>query len=111
MENRNPDSRFGAFNNKWSVSEASKLFCVETDKGHPDLPVLSASQEHGMVKRDNIGINMQYSKQNVASYVKEVAKANSANINIKKFVRFETGEGIEKKQEDFAAEVAKQMGM
>lgn len=68
MENRNPDSRFGAFNIKWSVSEASKLFCVETDKGHPDLPVLSASQEHGMVKRDNIGINMQYSKQNVASY-------------------------------------------
>lgn len=68
MENRNPYSRFGAFNIKWSVAEASKLFCVETDKGHPDLPVLSASQEHGMVKRDNIGINMQYSKQNVASY-------------------------------------------
>ena len=68
MESRNPNSRFGAFNIKWSVSEASKLFCVETDKGHPDLPVLSASQEHGMVKRDNIGINMQYSKQNVASY-------------------------------------------
>lgn len=68
MESRNPNSRFGAFNIKWSVSEASKLFCVETDKGHPDLPVLSASQEYGMVKRDNIGINMQYSKQNVASY-------------------------------------------
>lgn len=68
MESRNPNSRFGAFNVKWSVSEASKIFCVETDKGHPDLPVLSASQEYGMVKRDNIGINMQYSKQNVASY-------------------------------------------
>ena len=68
MERRNPYSRFGAFNIKWSVSEASNLFCVETDKGHPDLPVLSASQEYGMVKRDNIGINMQYSKQNVASY-------------------------------------------
>jgi len=26
-------------------------------------------------------------------------------------VRYETGEGIEKKEEDFAAEVAKQMGM
>ena len=31
-------------------------------------------------------------------------------VKIAKFVRFETGEGIEKKQEDFAAEVAKQMG-
>ena len=40
-----------------------------------------------------------------------VAKANNANITIKKFVRFETGEGIEKKEENFAEEVAKQMGM
>ena len=28
----------------------------------------------------------------------------------KKFVRFETGEGMEKKEENFAEEVAKQMG-
>lgn len=46
----------------------------------------------------------------VAQYMAQVAKENSANITIKKFVRFETGEGIEKKQEDFAAEVAAQMG-
>ena len=44
-------------------------------------------------------------------YVAEVAKANGANVTIKGFVRYETGEGIEKKEEDFAAEVAKQMGM
>ena len=49
-------------------------------------------------------------KQTVEAYVNEVAKANNANIKISKFIRFETGEGIEKKQEDFAAEVAKQMG-
>ena len=49
-------------------------------------------------------------KQNVKAYVDSVAKANNAKITIKSFVRFETGEGIEKKQEDFAAEVAKQMG-
>ena len=48
-------------------------------------------------------------KQSVAKYVEEVAKANNAKITIKSFVRFETGEGIEKKTEDFAAEVAKQM--
>ena len=39
-----------------------------------------------------------------------VAKENSANIEVKSFVRFETGEGLEKKNEDFAAEVAAQMG-
>lgn len=45
----------------------------------------------------------------VAKYVEKVAKENGANMTVKKFVRFETGEGIEKKEEDFAAEVAKQM--
>ena len=50
-------------------------------------------------------------KQSVGQYVAQVAKENGANIKVKKFLRFETGEGIEKKSEDFAAEVAKQMGM
>lgn len=49
-------------------------------------------------------------KQTVAQYLEQVSKEVGANINIKKFIRFETGEGIEKKEEDFAAEVAKQMG-
>ena len=48
-------------------------------------------------------------KETVASYVEKVAKANNANVKILKFARFETGEGIEKKQENFAEEVAKQM--
>jgi len=60
---------------------------------------------------DQIYVKAEDGKQNVASYVAQVAKANGANISIKGFVRFETGEGLEKKQEDFAAEVAKQMGM
>lgn len=49
------------------------------------------------------------SKQSVAQYVQEVAKATGAKLSIKGFVRFETGEGIEKKEENFAEEVAKQM--
>ena len=48
-------------------------------------------------------------KQSVEAYVAEVAKANGANVKVKSFVRFETGEGIEKKSENFAEEVAKQM--
>lgn len=50
-------------------------------------------------------------KQTVAAYIAQVAKENSANLSVVKFVRFETGEGIEKKEEDFAAEVAKQIGV
>ena len=48
-------------------------------------------------------------KESVAQYVASVAKATGCNLAIKNFVRFETGEGLEKKNEDFAAEVAKQM--
>lgn len=59
---------------------------------------------------DQIYVKAEDGKQVVAKYVEEVAKANNAKIVIKKFVRFETGEGMEKKSEDFAAEVAKQMG-
>lgn len=60
---------------------------------------------------DQVYVKAEDGKQSVAQYVAAVAKANGANVQIKKFVRFETGEGLEKKNEDFAAEVAKQMGM
>lgn len=49
-------------------------------------------------------------KETVAKYVESVAKAVGCNLKLKSFVRFETGEGLEKKEEDFAAEVAAQMG-
>lgn len=45
----------------------------------------------------------------VKKYVETAAKEIGADITIKSFVRYETGEGIEKKSEDFAAEVAAQM--
>ena len=56
-------------------------------------------------------VYVQDSDLTVAKYVAKVAKENNANVTVKKFVRFETGEGIEKKVDDFAAEVAAQAGM
>ena len=50
-------------------------------------------------------------KQTVAQYLAQVSKETGANLSVKKFVRFETGEGLEKKVDDFAAEVAAQAGM
>lgn len=49
-------------------------------------------------------------KENVKQYVESVAKSEGVTLAVKRFVRFETGEGLEKKEEDFAAEVAAQMG-
>ena len=59
---------------------------------------------------DQVYVKAEDGKQSVAQYVAQVAKENGANIELKSFVRFETGEGLEKKEENFAEEVAKQMG-
>ncbi len=59
---------------------------------------------------DQVYVKAEDGKQTVAAYLKEVSKAVGADITVKSFVRFETGEGLEKKVEDFAAEVAIQMG-
>ncbi len=59
---------------------------------------------------DQVYVKAEDGKQSVAKYVESVAKANESNIRIVKFVRFETGEGMAKKEENFAEEVAKQMG-
>ncbi|MCD7921458.1 MAG: translation elongation factor Ts [Clostridiales bacterium] len=58
---------------------------------------------------DQVYVKAEDGKQIVSKYIEQVAKANSAKISVKGFVRFETGEGLEKKNEDFAAEVAAQM--
>ncbi|MBE5867766.1 MAG: elongation factor Ts [Lachnospiraceae bacterium] len=58
---------------------------------------------------EQVYVKAEDGKQTVAQYVAQVAKENGANLSIKKFVRFETGEGLAKKEENFAEEVAKQM--
>ena len=47
----------------------------------------------------------------VGQYVESVAKELGKDMKVVEMARFEVGEGIEKKEEDFAAEVAKQMGI
>lgn len=54
-------------------------------------------------------VYVQDSDLTVGKYVEKVAKETGAKLSLKKFVRYETGEGLEKKNEDFAAEVAAQM--
>ena len=58
---------------------------------------------------DQAYVKAEDGKQSVAKYVEQVAKENGAKITVKGFVRYETGDGIEKKEENFAEEVAKQM--
>ena len=58
---------------------------------------------------DQVYVRAEDGKQTVGQYVESVAKAQNAEISLVRFVRYETGEGLEKKNEDFAAEVAAQI--
>ena len=60
---------------------------------------------------DQVYVKAEDGKQTVAAYLAQVAKKVGADFKLKGFVRFETGEGIEKKVDDFAAEVAAQAGL
>ncbi|HWN68946.1 MAG TPA: translation elongation factor Ts [Haliangium sp.] len=50
-------------------------------------------------------------KKTIAGLAQELVAKLGENIKIRRFARFELGEGLEKKQDDFAAEVAKQAGL
>ena len=68
----------------------------------------------GKFYENNCLVDMEYVKaedhETVAKYVANTAKALGGSIKIASFVRFEKGEGIEKRQDDLAAEVAKLTG-
>ena len=63
-----PEVRFGEFRGKWEKTKAKTIFCDYTDKGHPELPILAASQELGMVRRDDIGVNFQHNASSETTY-------------------------------------------
>ncbi|MCM1466558.1 MAG: translation elongation factor Ts [Alistipes sp.] len=58
---------------------------------------------------EQVYVKAEDGKQTVAAYIEQVAKNTGSNLSVKKFVRLERGEGMEKKEENFAEEVAKQM--
>ena len=68
----------------------------------------------GKYYEENCLMQMEFVKEkgvSVEKHVAAVAKELGGRITVKSFVRFERGEGIEKKQENFAEEVAAQMNL
>ena len=98
------------------VIEHEKAIMVEQLKNDPKMAnkpeqVLAkiVDGKIGKYYKENCLVDQEFvkdSKLTVAQYTKNTAKALGGSIEIKKFVRFEKGEGIEKRQDDFAAEVA-----
>ena len=63
----------------------------------------------GKFYKENCLVDQEFVKDNkltIQQYTNNVAKDLGGSIKITKFVRFEKGEGLEKRQDDFAAEVA-----
>ena len=63
----------------------------------------------GKYYKENCLVDQEFVKDNsmtVGKYVESIAKKLGGAIKVAKFVRFEKGEGLEKRQDDFAAEVA-----
>jgi elongation factor Ts len=78
--------------------------------------IIEKMVEGGLAKfrKDNALLSQLFVMDNktpVADVVASAAKDAGAGIELKGFVRFQLGEGIEKKQEDFAAEVAAAAGV
>ena len=67
----------------------------------------------GKFYKENCLLQQEFVKDNsmsVEQHIANVAKSLGGTIALKDAVRFEKGEGIEKKQENFAEEIAKQLG-
>lgn len=65
-----PRIRFKGFTDDWEQRKASDIFTSISNKNHVELPVLSASQEKGMVFRSQNGIDIKYDKDNISNYKK-----------------------------------------
>lgn len=63
-----PETRFPGFTGDWEQRKAKELFVSTADKGYPELPVLSATQDRGMIRRDENSINIFHDKKNEAGY-------------------------------------------
>lgn len=72
-----PQLRFSGFkkieneklkDENWFSAPASEIFISVNDRNHPELPVLSASQELGMIYRDEGGMNIFHDVANEITY-------------------------------------------
>lgn len=101
------------------LEEEKKIMLVQMD-ADPKMSAKPANVKEGIVAgklgkfyKENCLLQQEFVKDNAVSveqYIASVAKELGGTITLKAAVRFEKGEGIEKVQEDFAAEIAKQLG-
>ena len=101
-----------------TLDEEKKILLVQMEND-PKMASKPEKVKEGIVAgklgkfyKENCLLQQEFVKDNamtVEQYIASVAKTLGGTITFKNAVRFEKGEGIEKKQENFAEEIAKQL--
>ena len=102
-----------------TLDEEKKILLVQVEND-PKMASKPEKVREGIVTgklgkfyKENCLLQQEFVKDSsvsVEQYMANAAKALGGTITLKNAVRFEKGEGIEKKQENFAEEIAKQLG-
>lgn len=92
---RVPKVRFYGFSEEWEERRAENIFKSISDKNHEELPVLSATQNKGMVYRDEVGIDIKFDEKSKKTYKRVIP--NQFVIHLRSFqggFAFSDKEGI-----------------
>lgn len=98
-----------------TVEKEKKLFLSQS-LNQGKTPEVAEKMVAGRINKfyqENCLVDQAFVKENkisVSQYINNVAKENGGTAKITKFTRFERGEGIEKKEDNFAEEIAKLTG-
>ena len=65
-----PEFRFDGFDGDWICSKSGNVFELISEKDFPDLDVLSATQDEGMILRNDFSSDIQYDKNQLKNYKK-----------------------------------------
>ena len=67
----------------WEQRKAKEIFISTSEKNHAYLPVISATQDKGMVYRDDVGIDIKYDKKTLAFY--KLVRSGQFVIHLRSF--------------------------
>ena len=99
-----------------SVLEKERAIRLEQSKDKPAavLPKIVEGQMAKWAKEvcllDQVWVKDPEGKRDIRSLLTDLIAKTGENVKIRRFVRFEVGEGLEKRADDFVAEVQKQAG-
>jgi type I restriction enzyme S subunit len=78
-----PKIRFRGFTEDWEQRKAKEIFISKVEKNQPELPVLSVTQDSGVVYRNQLGIDIKYDRTTLKNY--KVIRKGDFIISLRSF--------------------------